>query len=282
MTVVETPSGAAGEMADAELAEAEVMYAFESGAPDTTRDALGIATTRLGGGVVLSMRNDPAGGYWNKALGFGVTEPVTRELVGDVLDFYRANGSTVACLQVAPAALPPHWSDICTELGLEDRSAWVKLVRDASPAPQASTDLRVGPVTEESALEWATVFCTAFGMPLGHLVPMVAAVVHTPGFHPLAAWDGDRVVAGANLYLTGDRASFCGAATLEQARGRGAQSVFFRDRVELARLHAARVLVAETYTEDEGEHNPSLHNMHRIGFRDLYVRHNWVWHATPR
>jgi hypothetical protein len=281
MTVVETPFGPAGELADAELAEAEVMYALESGAPDTTMDALGIATARLGGGVVLSMRNDPAGGYWNKALGLGVTEPVTRELIGDILDFYLANGSTVARLQVAPAALPPDWTDICTEFGLEDRNAWVKLVRDASPAPPASTDLRVGPVTEESAVEWATVFCTAFGMPLGHLVPMVAAVVQTPGFHPLAAWDGDRVVAGANLYLTGDRASFCGAATLEQARGRGAQSVFFRDRVEVARRHASRVLVAETYTEDEGEHNPSLHNLRRAGFRDLYVRHNWVWRATP-
>ncbi|HEY3535784.1 MAG TPA: GCN5 family acetyltransferase [Pedococcus sp.] len=280
MTVVDSLRGAAGEMADAELAEAEFMYALESGAPADTREALGIATARLGGGVVLSMRNDPAGGYWNKALGFGVTEPVTRALVGDVLDFYRDNGSTVACLQVAPGALPEDWADICAELGLEDRSTWVKLVRDASPAPRAATDLRVGTVTEQFAVEWATVFCTAFGMPLGHLVTMVAAVVHTAGFHPLAAWDGDRVVAGANLYLTGDRASFCGAATLEQARGRGAQSVFFHDRVEVASRHGGRVLVAETYTEDEGQHNPSLHNMRRAGFRDLYVRHNWVWRAA--
>jgi hypothetical protein len=279
MTVAGT--GAAGEVADAELAEAEFMYALESGAPGTTRDALGIATTRLGGGVALSMRNDPTGGYWNKALGFGVTEPVTRELVVDVHDYYLANGSTVACLQVAPAALPQDWPDICAELGLEDRNSWVKLVRDTSPAPPASTDLRVGPVTEESAVEWATVFCTAFGMPPGHVVPMVAAVVHVPGFHPLGAWDGDRMVAGANLYLTGDRASFCGAGTLEEARGRGAQSVFFRDRVELAGRHGARLLVAETYTEGEGQHNPSLHNMRRAGFRDLYVRHNWVWRATP-
>lgn len=279
MTEVDNPSESAGPRADAELAEAEFMYAIESGAPADTRQALGIATTRLGGAVVLSMRNDPAGGYWNKALGFGVTEPVTRELVRDVLDFYRANGSAVACLQVAPAALPPDWQQICAGLGLEDRSTWVKLVRDTSPAPGATTDLRVGPVTEQSAVEWATVFCTAFGMPLGHLVPMVAAVVHTPGFHPLAAWDGDRVVAGANLYLSGDRASFCGAGTLEQARGRGAQSAFFHERVEVARQHGARVLVAETYTEGEGEHNPSLHNMRRAGFRDLYVRHNWVWRA---
>lgn len=279
MSEVHGPPETAGSMADAELAEAEFMYALESGAPSATKAALGIATTRIGGGVVLSMRHDPTGGYWNKALGFGVTEPVTRELVRDVLDLYRANGSAVACLQLAPAALPPDWPTICAELGLEDAGTWVKLVRDASPAPPATTDLRVAPVTEESAVEWATVFCTAFGMPPGPLVPMVAAVVHTPGFHPVAAWDGDRVVAGANLYLTGDRGSFCGAGTLAAARGRGAQSVFFRERVEVARQNGARVLVAETYTEGDGQHNPSLHNLRRAGFRDLYVRHNWVWRA---
>jgi len=281
MTVVGTAPGAADEMADAELAEAEFMYATETSAPTDTKSALGIATTRLGGGVVLSMRHDPTGGYWNKALGFGVTEPVTLELVREVLDFYRANGSTQACLQVAPAALPDDWADICTELGLANRNAWVKLVREPSPAPPASTDLRVGPVTEEWAREWAEVLCTAFGMPLGHLVVMVASVVHTAGFHPLAAWDGDRVVAGANLYLTGDRASFCGAGTLEAARRRGAQSAFFHERVELARRHGARVLVAETYAEDEGEHNPSLHNLRRAGFRELYQRTNWIWRASP-
>jgi len=266
-------------MADAEAAEAEFMYALESGAPHPVKQRLGIATARLGGGVVLSMRHDPAGGYWNKALGLGITQPVTAGLVAEVLDFYRANGSAVACLQLAPDALPPDWDDTCAALGVRAGSNWVKLVRGTDPAPEAPTDLDVRPVTQQSGREWAEVFCTGFGMPVGPLSEMLAAVVGQPGFHPLAAWDGDRVVAGANLFLTGDRASFCGAATLEEARGRGAQSAFFHRRVASAREAGCRVMVAETWAEAEGQHNPSLHNMRRAGFRDAYVRQNWVWRA---
>ena len=42
--------------------------------------------------------------------------------------------------------------------------------------------------------------------------------------------DGDRLVAGANLHVAGAAAAFCGAATLPEARGRGAQSVFMQLR----------------------------------------------------
>jgi GNAT superfamily N-acetyltransferase len=267
------------DLADAETPEAEFMHALESGAPAEVRDGLGIATTRLGGGVVLSMRHDPAGGYWNKALGFGITEPVTPGLIAEVLDFYGTHGSAVASLQIAPAALPADWEQICASQGIVARGSWVKLLRDVAPAPEASTDLDVRPVTPQSAREWAEVFCTGFGMPVGPLSEMLAAVVGRPGFHPLAAWDGERIVAGANLYLSGDRASFCGAATLEEARGRGAQSAFFHHRVNLAREAGCRVMVAETWAEREDQHNASLHNMRRAGFRDVYVRHNWVWRA---
>lgn len=270
----------AGDRVDAELPEAEVMYALESGAPATVKEELGIGTHRLAGGVVLAMRNDPAGGYWNKALGFGVSEPFTHDVARTVIDTWREHGSAVGTLQVAPASLPPDWSEVASRLGLAPGSAWVKLLRDTSTVPAASTDLRVGPVTPDSAKEWADVFCTGFGMPVGPLSAMLAAVVGRAGFHPLAAWDGERIVAGAMLFVTGDRAAFCGAATLEEARRRGAQSRFFVERVELARRAGCRVIAAETWAEGEGQHNPSLHNMRRAGFRDVYLRQNWVWRAS--
>lgn len=55
-------------------AEAEFMYQYVSMAPPSARSKLGIDTTRIGGGVVLSVRNDVTG-YWSKALGAMTTEP---------------------------------------------------------------------------------------------------------------------------------------------------------------------------------------------------------------
>ena len=83
-----------------EGAEAEFMYQYESMAPRSAVTSLGIVTARIGGGVVLSMRNDVTG-YWNKALGFGFAEPVTRDLIDRVIDFYKSERSPRAVLQIA-------------------------------------------------------------------------------------------------------------------------------------------------------------------------------------
>jgi hypothetical protein len=64
------------------------MCEFEAGAAESARAELGIAATRIGGGVAPSMRHDPSG-YWSKSLGFGFAEPVTDELIDEVCSFYR-------------------------------------------------------------------------------------------------------------------------------------------------------------------------------------------------
>lgn len=50
-------------------------------------------------------------------------------------------------------------------------------------------------------------------------------------------------------------------------------------RVRAAEAAGCRWLVAETGVEGPGEHNPSLHNMLRVGFEPLYERANWLWRA---
>src|SRR6478735_7711078 len=109
-----------------EGAEAEFMYQYESMAPRSVASSLGIVTARIGGGVVLSMRNDPAG-YWSKALGFGFAEPVTRDLIDRVIDFYKSERSPGAVLQIAPGVLPTDWYEICRSRDIREDSRWFKL-----------------------------------------------------------------------------------------------------------------------------------------------------------
>ncbi|HET7723921.1 MAG TPA: GNAT family N-acetyltransferase [Propionibacteriaceae bacterium] len=268
------------QVADAELAEAEFMFAFESGAPETVREQLGTTTVRLHGGVALAMRHDPTGGYWNKALGFGVTEPVADEVIGDVLDVYRENGSGVAVLQIAPAVLPADWDDLCARHGIVSDSTWTKLLRAPTPPSPARSDLRVGPVEAGDLDAWAEVMRVGFEMPEGPLTGMFAGSVRSnPAFQAFGAWDGDRLVSGGLLHVKDGRAAFCGVATLPEARNRGAQSALFVVRVEAARAAGARVFSAETWRPGDGQVNPSLNNMLRAGFQPVYDRTNWVWRA---
>lgn len=266
------------QVADAELAEAEFMFAFESSGPAESRAQLGVNAARVHGAVVLAMAKDPSGGYWNKALGFGISEPVTDAVIGDVLDCYRASGSPTAVLQIAPAALPAEWDHICARHGLVAGNKWVKLLRPPDPAVPATTAFRIEPLPASAAREWADVMLQGFGMPRGALTAMFAgAVTADPAFHPFAVWDGDRMVGAGNLHIKDRRAAFCGVATLPEARNRGAQSALFAARVEVARAAGVRVLSAETWKPAPGTSNPSLNNMIRAGFKPVYDRTNWLW-----
>ncbi|MEU4409467.1 GNAT family N-acetyltransferase [Streptosporangium sp. NPDC023963] len=260
----------------AEGAEAEFMYQYESFAPPSVASLLGITTARIGGGVALSMRHDVTG-YWSKALGFGFEEPITGDLVDRVVDFYRAEDSKGAVIQIAPDVLPPDWDDIRAGHGIVPGSSWVKLSCPIDEFRPGRTGMRVGPVGPGAASEWASVVLRGFGMPEEGLAEMLAASVGHPAFRPFAVWDGDEMVAGANLFVHGEIGSLNAASTLPGHRNRGAQSALLAARAKEAANAGCRRLVAEAGLPAEGSANPSLNNMLAAGLRPLYNRRNWIW-----
>ncbi|MFC4534646.1 GNAT family N-acetyltransferase [Sphaerisporangium dianthi] len=260
----------------AELSEAEAMYQFESNAPTVVREALGIECVRLAGGVLLSMREDPAK-YWSKALGFGFAEPVTAGLIGEICDFYRSRNDPSAVLQLAPSVLPPDWEKICAEHGLSQGGSSVKLARDLSTdVPAGHTGPRVERVDAKDAHEWATALMRGFDMPEGPLVEMAAGFAVHPDFRAYVIRTGGEVVSVAGMYIGGETAQLLGAATLPEHRGRGAQTAMLRARINDATAAGCRVIFAETGAEEPGAHNTSLHNMTRAGFVPMYTRVNWT------
>jgi len=266
----------------AEAGEAEFMYQYESSAAPATKQQLGIATARIGGGVAMSMRHDVTG-YWSKALGFGTTEPVTAGVIDDVIAFYRAEGASGAVLQIAPDLLPSDWSDICRRHGLAATSPWIKLfaaVDDISTSHR--TDLSVRAVEPVDYERWALTILGGFGMPTEGLADMMTDAVTHPGFRPFAAWDGDEMVAGASLFIHGQVGCLNATATLAGHRNRGAQTALIAARAQAAADAGCRWLSAETGRPADGESNPSLHNLIGSGLRPLYERENWAWTPTSR
>ena len=169
---------------------------------------LGIATTRIGGGVALAMRNDPTGGYWSKALGFGTTEPFTVQTLDRVLDFYREHGVHQAVLQLVASVLPGGLRRDRAQppVGFTPGSTWGQARR---PDPRTSlptqTRLRIGPVPAAEARRWADVVLTGFGMPTGALTDMLTATVGGPTRVATVRglWDDGELVDGRQpVYCT--------------------------------------------------------------------------------
>ncbi|GAB2590154.1 GNAT family N-acetyltransferase [Kribbella endophytica] len=261
-----------------EAAEAEAVWGYESSASPAVAESLGLASRRIGGGVVLAMPDDVTN-YWSKALGFGFGSPVTLDLVEEIIAFYRTHDVRLATLQFAPSVLPRDWDTIVAKTGLTAGGTWLKLARLAGLVESADTDLRIGEVPAEQAEEWAATLMRGFGMPTDKLVPMISAVVGRPGFTPYGAWDGDTMVGAASLAIHDQVASFAGAAVLPSYRGRGAQSALLAARARQASAEGAKWLSAETGKPSDGEQNSSLNNMLRTGFEIRYARQNWIWRA---
>jgi ribosomal protein S18 acetylase RimI-like enzyme len=258
-----------------EQVEATFMHRLVGGASPEVRARFGVTAITLGGGVCLAMSRDPSG-YWSKTLGLGLTEPVTADLVKEVLAFYETYGGSSATIQIAPAALPEDWAEVAEEHGLEQGHSWVKLARDGSrTVTPGETSLRVGRVDRADVPEWAHVLLEGFGMP--HELDPVFGETVDDDLVQVAAWDGDQMVAAASVFISGGAAQMSGAATLPTHRGAGAQSAMIALRLRIAQEAGVEVLSAETGVEAAGTHNPSLHNLRRAGFADLYERPNWIW-----
>jgi GNAT superfamily N-acetyltransferase len=260
-------------LAAAEGTEVDFMYALETGAPDDTRAKLGISAARIGGGVALSMRNDPTT-YWSKALGFGFTEPITAALIDEVIAFYRANDDPQAVLQIIPSLQPANWDEIVAAHGLRAGGNIHRLVGRIDELQLGRSDLRIEEVTAADADEWAAVMLSTFGMPWEGLGGMVAAVVTNPVFRSFGAWDGDRLVATGNLLISGSAGSLHAGATLPEYRGRGAQSGLVAARARAAAAAGCTWVVSET-----GETGTSFNNMRRTGLRSQHLRRNWIWES---
>lgn len=267
----------------AEQTEIGAYVDFVTGAPAPVQEALGIGSLHIGSALALVMREDLSH-FFNRAGGFGAGEPITADVLTPVCDFYREQGVAQGAFMIAPSLLPPDWASTVAQLNLTSGYRYVKLGCDTETALSAgdgiaalAPGLRVGLVEPHQANEWATVMMTAFGFTMPGMVDMATSCVGKPNWRQYAVWDGERIIAVGSIFINGECADMFGGATLPEDRGRGAQSALLAVRAQAAQAAGCRWLVAETGAENPGDHNTSLHNMLRVGFKPLYERVTWLW-----
>ncbi len=262
----------------AELSEAHMMWATVALSPRGVRRALGVRAARIGTGIALAIAHDPTGGFWSRALAHGLTDPVDDALVAELVSFYRGADVPAAALQIPPALLPDDWEDIAARHGLRAGTTLTKMLRHRGAEPSApATELEIRGVDERDSVPWAEVLVRGFELPTQEdLIAMVASTVGRD-FYAYGAFDGGRQVASASIFIDGDMAAMAGAATLPDARGRGAQSALIAARVDAAVDAGSTWISAETGSERGVDRSASLRNLHRAGFVDMYERRNWVW-----
>jgi GNAT superfamily N-acetyltransferase len=95
-------------------------------------------------------------------------------------------------------------------------------------------------------------------------------------FFHFMAFDGRRPVAIGALAAFGRLGYLTAAATAEGDRQRGAQSALIAKRIDKAREIGCKALAVETLTMLQH----SLRNLERAGFRVMYEKEIYEWHAS--
>lgn len=262
----------------AESAEAEFTLSMAAAAPPGVQQALGMRQARIAGGVATAMQHDPLGGYWNRALGFGVDRAFDATALEEILAFYDDASAPAAVLQLSPLADPATWPELLKARGLAPSATWVKFLSGLDGPRENKTGLEVRPVEPRTTEEYASVYTRGFGMPAeGPFYEWICALPTAPAWQCFGVWGGGQMIAAGNLFITGRVGVLGGAATLDTARGRGGQTALMAVRVSAAWQAGCEWISTETGAETADSPNPSLHNMRRLGLGELYARRNWIY-----
>lgn len=163
-------------------------------------------------------------------------------------------------------------ADALIARGYVRAGAWQKFVRGLQPV-EARTDLEIAGA--RSSTDVSTFLRTAWNVP-GDEADWLSRVVDHPSWHCFLAYDGDRPVAGAMLYVWESSGWLGVAATNVDDRGRGAQTALLAARIERARELGLTLVTTETGAPESGEPGPSYRNILRAGFEPAYLRPNYT------
>lgn len=213
---------------------------------------------------------------FNRIVGVGLNGDLSKDQLRVFIERYRENNVKRFFIQVIPDLTGSDTIANLESLGFSHYNNWIKLYREISPLEEISSDLEVKRIDRSDAEAFADIVTQCFGWPTQFRI-WINALVGTPNWYHYMSYDGDQPVATAAFYKQGESIWIDFAATLESHRGRGAQSALLKKRFDDAIDMNAKFAVVETAQQTAEKEAPSYRNMIRYGFKQAYVRPNYIY-----
>ncbi len=199
---MDTTSIAREAAAAIEAAEARTWSDLYGAAPAAFAGAAGIATSEIGGTLVL--RWGASGRrYFSRTIGFGMRTPATADALDEILDAYERAGIEMFLIQSLPHCAPHGCDELLRARGLKPFDVQDRIVRGAEPlgTSHQGSDRRallVERVDPAAADEWAAFLERVYRLETGNWLPKL---VGRPGWHQYVAREDGQVVATRSMHI---------------------------------------------------------------------------------
>ena len=257
-----------------ERVEADARRDQHACAPPEVRVALGLRTRELAGALAMATDREESL-LQNRTLGLGLSDPVSEAVLDELFAFY-AGGPPAFAINLCPFATPAGVERLLEQRGMRTFFHHLKWCRGSEPPPEARTELRIERADASRASAWGALAARIHNATPAHRAWSERVVGREHWSHYLAC-DGDEPVAVGALFVRDGAAWLGGGGTLEEHRGRGAQSALFARRIRDALEQGARWLTTETGPAWPDLPGQSLRNAARAGFHPAYQRPSWIW-----
>jgi GNAT superfamily N-acetyltransferase len=248
-------------------------------APDAMRTSLSIDVARIGGATCLRcVRLHPAA-IFRRACGLGVQTPARETAVDEIVRHMNGLGESYA-VTVIPQAQPPALTGWLEAHGLARGYAFMKFCRSTAGAIDAPSDLAIAAIGPEQGAAFGRVISAGFGLPEA-VTDWLARLPGRDGWVCLLATADGVPAAAAAAYVEGTHAWFGLGATLPQFRRRGGQNALLARRLREAQARGALTAVTETGERLPDRPSHSYRNIMRCGFREMYLRQNYMSPTQP-
>lgn len=217
----------------------------------------------------------PSGQLPNLVLGAGEEGALDSGELEDAVEWADALGVGYS-VPVTPSAPEAASVEAWLETnGFSRGYAWMKFVRDASPAdPDEASGVGVRELAAGEGLALGTIAASGFRLP-DWAAGLFAGLPGRDGWRCYVASVGGADAACAAMLIADGIAQFGIAATLEGSRGRGCQLALLRRRIADAAAAGCHTLFVETGERVDDKPSGSYRNILRAGFAEAYLRPNW-------
>jgi len=264
------------ESASIEFLEAEAWRQRVEALPAQLKHRLGTRVRRFGRAVALATPGADVAAV-NRTIGIGLDQPLDDALLMEVNGFFRDAGVPRWLIDCGPHATIVGGPETLTRQGGVLKTPTVKLVGELGEIANPPTaNVSVREVGREFADTFRSIVGDAFGLP-EFVKSDLASAIGTPGWRYYMAFDAERPIAGAAMFVQNGGAWFGVAGTAADARNRGAQTALLARRLTDAKRLGCSWVTAETSPDSLELSNPSYRNMLRAGLRVAYLRDKYLF-----